>query len=130
MAKRGLFVESGPGLPVAPMVDVVLLLLIFFMLITRFLPPTLNITLPESATALTDDRPSIALAISRAGELSVDGETFSWAALPRLLDGREPHTLVRVAADRETDYLYVIRALDAAAEAGLVNIALETVPKD
>lgn len=128
MAKRALLVESGAGLPVAPMVDVVLLLLIFFMLITRFLPPTLNITLPESSTAHTDDRPSISLAISRAGELSVDGETFSWEALPRLFDGRDPRTLVRVAADKGTDYGYIIKALDTAAAAGLVNIALETVP--
>lgn len=128
MAKRRLLVESGAGLPVAPMVDVVLLLLIFFMLITRFLPPTLNITLPESSTAQTDDRPSISLGISRNGELSVDGETFSWEALPRLFDGRDPQTLVRVAADKGTDYGYIIKALDTAAAAGLVNIALETVP--
>ena len=128
MAKRALLVESGAGLPVAPLVDVVLLLLIFFMLITRFLPPTLNISLPESSTAAPTDKPSISLGISQAGELSVDGETFSWEALPRLFDGRDPQTVVRVAADRETDYSYVIKALDVASAAGLANIALETVP--
>lgn len=130
MAKDALLVESGTGLPVAPMVDVVLLLLIFFMRISRFLPPTLNISLPESSTARQTDKPSVSFAISKVGELAVDGETFSREALPRLLDGRDTQTVVRMAADKETDYAYVIKALDAASAAGLANIALENVPEE
>ena len=45
MARRSVLVESGGGLPVAPLVDVVLLLLIFFMLVSRYLPPSLQVTL-------------------------------------------------------------------------------------
>jgi len=128
MARKPLLVESGGGLPVAPLVDVVLLLLIFFMLITRFLPPTLNVALPEASASQPDDRPALSISISMEGQLAVDGEDFSWEALPRLLDGRDPETVVRIAADRGTDYDYIVRAMDAAAQAGLVHIALETQP--
>jgi biopolymer transport protein ExbD len=128
MARKPLLVESGGGLPVAPLVDVVLLLLIFFMLITRFLPPTLNVTLPEASASQPDDRPALSLSISVDGQLAVDGEEFTWEALPRLLDGRDLETVVRITADKGTDYDFVVRAMDAAAQAGLVHIALETQP--
>jgi biopolymer transport protein ExbD len=58
----------------------------------------------------------------------VDGEQFQWEALPRLLEGRDPETRVRISADKQVDYDYIIRAMNAAAEAGLPRIVLETLP--
>ncbi len=124
--KRPYLVESNQGLPVAPLVDVVLLLLIFFMLVTRYLSPSLSVTLPEASAAQMDDRQSVSIAIDKDGSLAVDGELYQWAALPRLLDGRDPETQVRIAADKETDYDFIVKALDEAANAGLSRIALET----
>ncbi len=124
----GQMLESGGGLPFAPMLDVIFLLLIFFMLITRYLPPSLSVSLPEADSAAVDDRPSIMLSIDETGLLVVDGVEYQWEALPRLLDGSDPQTAVRIAADRETDYELVVRAMDAAGQAGLTRIALETMP--
>jgi biopolymer transport protein ExbD len=111
------------------MIDVILNLLIFFMLISRYLPPSLNVALPQAASASVDDRPSIAISVDVKGGLAVDGEPQQWAALPKLLSGRDPRTQVRIAADRNTDYDYVVKAMDAAGKAGLVHIALETQPE-
>ena len=126
MARKPVLVESGGGLPVAPLIDVVLLLLIFFMLVSRYLPPSLSVTLPEASAAQVSDRPSVALSIDAAGRLSVDGQLTDWPSLPHLLAGRQPETEVRVAADKTTDYDLIVRALDAAAQAGLTHVALET----
>jgi biopolymer transport protein ExbD len=120
--------EPAGSFPVIPMIDVMLCLLIFFMLISRYLPPSLNVALPQAASASVDDRPAVAIAIDLEGGLSVDGEPQAWDALPALLDGREAGTQVRIAADRGTDYDYVVQAMDAAGKAGLVHIALETEP--
>ena len=60
----------------------------------------------------------------------MDGELTDWPSLPHLLAGHQPETEVRVAADRTTDYDLVVRALDAAAQAGLTHVALETQPVD
>jgi len=113
---------------VAPLVDVVLLLLIFFMLITRYMPPSLTVNLPEASAATPDDHPAVMLSIDVDGQLVVDGEEFTWEALPRLLADRDPETRVRIAADKQVDYDYIIRAMNAAAEAGLPRIVLETLP--
>lgn len=124
----GQVLERGGGLPFAPMLDVIFLLLIFFMLITRYLPPSLSVTLPEADSSTVDDRPSIMLSIDEQGLLAVDGVEYQWEALPRLFDGSDPETSVRIAADRGTDYELVVRAMDAAGQAGLTRIALETSP--
>ena len=128
MRERPVLVESSGGLPVAPLVDVVLLLLIFFMLITRYLPPTLAVTLPEASQSTVDDSPAVIISIDREGQLTVDGALQQWNALPSQLAGRDPDTRVRIAADRNTDYDYIVKAMDAVAAAGLKHIALETQP--
>ena len=124
---RSVLVESSGGLPVAPLIDVVLLLLIFFMLVSRYLPPTLTVTLPEAAASQFEDRAAVTLSIDSGGRLSVDGQLTAWEDLALRLAEHEPATQVRVAADRAVEYEYVIRALDAAAQAGLSHVALETV---
>ena len=103
-------------MPVAPLVDVVLLLLIFFMLVSRYLPPSLNIALPQATAAQLTDRPSISISITPSGQLSVDGQPARWEELAPLLAGRDQETLVRIAADRVCDYHYVVSAMDACAE--------------
>ena len=125
----GRMLESGGGLPFAPMLDVIFLLLIFFMLITRYLPPSLSVTLPEADSSAVDDRPSVMISIDEEGLLAVDGVEYQWDALPRLLDGSDPETAVRIAADKGTDYELVVQAMDAAGQAGLTRIALETAPR-
>jgi biopolymer transport protein ExbD len=120
--------SSSAGLPMTPMIDVVLLLLIFFMLISRYLPPSLNVALPQAASAAVDDRPAVAISVDVQGRLAVDGTSVPWEQLPGLLEGRDPATQVRIAADRGTDYDFVVQAMDAAGKAGLVHIALETEP--
>ncbi|MCH7471989.1 biopolymer transporter ExbD [bacterium] len=130
MKSSSYLLEGGATLPLAPLIDVVFLLLIFFMLITRYLPPTLAVTLPEASTAAVSERPGISVSIDLDGTLSLDGSLIPWDALPGLLSGRDPEAQVRISADRGTDYGYVVRALDAAAGAGLRHVALETVPPD
>jgi biopolymer transport protein ExbD len=120
---------ESAGLPMTPMIDIVLNLLIFFMLISRYLPPSLNVALPQADSAVVDDRPAIAIGIDQEGLLQVDGQQQDWDSLGGLLQGRDPETQVRIAADRGTDYDYVVRAMDAAGTAGLTHIALETDPE-
>jgi biopolymer transport protein ExbD len=135
MRGRGNYLNApSQGFPVIPMIDVIFNLLLFFMLISRNLPPTLSVALPEADAATpTDNPPSIALGIDEFGSLQVDGVASDWEALPGVLlsiaaqpDGAT--TQVRIAADKYVDYDYVVRALDSAAQAGLTNVALETAP--
>ena len=50
--RRGSYLLEPAGtFPVIPMIDVILNLLIFFMLISRYLPPSLNVALPQAASS-------------------------------------------------------------------------------
>jgi biopolymer transport protein ExbD len=127
--RRGRYLlEPAGSFPVIPMIDVMLNLLIFFMLISRYLPPALELTLPEAAAGQPTSSDAVHIAIERSGALSVEGAAAQWEALPALLAGRGAETPVHIAADKAADYAYVVRALDAAAQAGLSRIALETSP--
>jgi biopolymer transport protein ExbD len=128
-ARRGSFLlESGGGFPMTPMIDIVFNLLIFFMLISRYMPPALSLTLPEAASAAPSDKASISISINALGALNLDGALLDWSALGEALAGEDPRTQVRIAADSTADYSYVVKALDACARAGLTQIALEAQP--
>jgi len=116
------------GFPIIPMIDIMLLLLLFYMLINRYLPPTLNVTLPEASSAVAQQSQAIEISIDAGGRLLVNGAVTAWEGLPAMLAGRDPATVVRIAADKTADYDYVVRALDAAGQAGLPHIALEIKP--
>jgi biopolymer transport protein ExbD len=127
--RRGRYLLEPAGtFPVIPMIDVMLNLLIFFMLISRYLPPALELTLPQAAASQPTSSDAVHIAIERGGALSVDGAPAQWDELSGLLQGQGPETPVHIAADKDASYDYVVRALDAAAQAGLSRIALETSP--
>lgn len=135
MRGRGNYLTApSQGFPVIPMIDVIFNLLLFFMLISRNLPPALSVALPEADAATpTDNPPSIAISINSNGDMMLDGELTQWPDLQSLLLGiaaapEGASTQVRIAADKDVDYDYVVRALDAAAQAGLTQVALETSP--
>ena len=126
--KRRWAQESGSTLPIAPLLDVIFLLLIFFVLINRYLPPTLSVSLPEASAAVLEEGSPLMLSIDSEARLMVNGSEISWEELAQVLATYEKDRQVRIAADRNTDYDYIVKAMDACAQAGLSRIALETSP--
>jgi len=115
-----------PVVPVAPLIDIVFLLLIFFMLVTKFLNPTIDLSLPESTTAQVNDEKSVSVAISEDGRLALDDVQIEWTDLTGELRNQAGEiSIVRVRADELTAHRYVIRAFDCIRAAGLTDIALE-----
>lgn len=125
-ARGGYLLEPAGSFPVIPMIDVMLNLLIFFMLISRYLPPALELTLPQAANSQPSSSEAVRISIQASGSLAVDGVQADWASLPDLLAGHSAETPVHIAADKSVDYDFIVRALDASAQAGLQRIALET----
>jgi biopolymer transport protein ExbD len=115
-----------------PLIDVVFLLLIFFMVSTTFKDEArLRIQLPEAQgeDAPAEEPEMIRLVIDRTGRFYVDDQAVT---------DRRPITLVRaltgalgerkglpvlIQADANTPHQAVMTALDAASQAGLVRIA-------
>jgi biopolymer transport protein ExbD len=128
--------EVVPQMNVTPLVDVVLVLLITFMVITPLLTKTFWIHTPAQRTEevererLADDQPLV-LRITRDGAVRVNGAETTLEELPsqlrRMFAARDDHVLF-FDADDEAGYGLVMQALDQAREGGAVTLGMLTSP--
>jgi biopolymer transport protein ExbD len=128
--RRKYLIDEAHGFPVIPMIDVMLNLLIFFMLISNYLQPTLEVNLPEASSGVPTSSENVAITIDAEGNMALNGEAGDWDTLSSQLASFDPETQVRVSADAATSYDYIVKALDAAGTANLRHIALETRQAD
>ena len=106
----------------APLVDVVFLLVIFFAVSTTFLETSgLKLELPSSNSTAQRETKDLTVFLGAGGELSFEGEQLEEDQLgPRLqqaLSGRE-RKLVILRADTETSHGDVVRLMDLIRGAG------------
>lgn len=128
--KRG---GQEPGFQLAPMVDVIFLLLCFFVASQVFSQweTEINIKLP---TAETGDLPErlpgeIIINIREDGTRVVNSQILGVEDLHSLLErivGLFPGQPVLIRADRRTDYEHIIGVLDLCRKVDLWNIAFAT----
>lgn len=119
---------EGVDLNITPLIDIVFILLIFFVVTTTFAHELgLPIERPESGTASEEPRKVIRVALSRRGEITVNAEpTSPWrveAAVRAEL--RVHHNAgVLVVADRGAVADKLVEVIDACRRAGASDVAL------
>jgi len=127
--------REEPDINLAPLLDVVFLLLIFFMVSTTFKrDTTLKVDLPESSAApVTAKQEVIELTINREGQYYIGNKKVINSELSTLMraltqeaKGNEDTPLV-IRADANTPHQFVVRALDAARQLGILNLSIATV---
>jgi biopolymer transport protein ExbD len=112
----------------APLIDCVFLLLIFFMLVTRFLSPSIAVALPESGRGAVEEAKARTVAIDRDGMIYLDDRPMSLSGVSAALAAAKEAgeiDLVRLRADRETAFQVIVDALEAIRAGGIVDIAIE-----
>jgi len=116
---------------IAPLLDVVLLLLIFFMVTTSFAERQLPLDLPGAEAGQARAAEALILSIDAKGTLTVDGERLSYDDVTRLLQtlaAQERNLEIRAdAAARHGD---VIRVLDLAEQVDLRRIGIAVDPRE
>ncbi len=117
-----------PELNITPLIDIVFILLIFFVVTTTFVHELgLPIERPESHTAREPTPDIVRVAVGHHGELAVDGsETSVWRLEPEVRTRLRGHggTAVLVVADRETSAQTLVKVIDACRQAGARDVAL------
>ena len=121
-----------PRIEITPLIDVVFLLLIFFLLTTTFVAErTLDVDLPESGAAA--DRAPVAedlvVVVTRDGGLFVAGEAITLEALARRFAEAaeaDPETRVVLKADRGAAHGQVVEVMQRARDAGLTRLSILT----
>lgn len=121
-------------LELTPMIDVVFLLLIFFMLATTFADPEreIDLDLPEAASSLVKDvdREELIINVSSDGTVSLGSERLtSDALLSELVQAARanPERSVTIRGDREARHEAIVAVMDACGQAGLRNLAVGTI---
>lgn len=126
--------REEPRIELTSMIDVVFLLLIFFMISTTFVEtPGINIQLPEAAATPVDPKAKeLKIYLSREGNIYLQEEqvTLAWLQghLTELGKRTEGMTFL-LLADRETRHGRVVELMDAAKEAGFGKLAIATEEK-
>ena len=121
-------------LDITPLIDVVFLLLIFFMVSTTFERESeINITLPEASKEITKAKPdSINIGIDANSRIFINDKALLNSQLQTIkeaiydtLGSLEDATII-ISADAETNHQSVIRVMDAARQLGLIRITFAT----
>ena len=120
-----------PRIDLTPMVDVVFLLLIFFMISTTFVEtPGISIKLPEASSQTIDREPKeIKIYLSREGDIFHRDQKISLEGFKALLAEHKSNaaqTTVLLLADQESRHGKVVTLMDLARDAGFVKLAIAT----
>jgi biopolymer transport protein TolR len=117
---------------VTPLIDVVLVLLIIFMVLTPSMLKHLSAVVPKKADETTPPPPvdaPIVVDYTAERTLTVDGETVALAGLAAKLTERlrfDSRKVVFFKADDDVPYGEVIRLMDIARGAGTKTLAVVT----
>lgn len=126
--------EEAPDITLTPLIDVVFLLLIFFMVSASFSRHAeIALELPEASTEKTQERPEIIeVAIDVNGHYYVGGRQLVNTQMGTLKQAmrdaagaRKSPPLV-ISADASTPLQAVVTAMDAARQLGIIHISFAT----
>jgi biopolymer transport protein ExbD len=127
--------RDDPELNLTSLIDVVLLLVIFFMLATTFVTEgRLRVVLPEAGAVPAEAaRKPVVITISAQGSYRINErallnnsrETLR-AALRKVADGA-PGQPVTIRADARTTHQSVVTAMDVAARLGFTQVSIATI---
>jgi len=114
-----------------PMVDVVFLLIIFFMLTTTFITVEsgLPVDLPQAQTAVTSPSDLPTVSIDGFGEVYFGGTRVTEAELPALVSQalqETGQTAVVLRADSAAQHGQAVRVMDLLRQAGAERIVIAT----
>lgn len=117
-----------------PMLDVVFILLIFFVVTATFIKEAgIDVNRPDAMTDRPVDLAGILIAISADDEIWIDGRSVDARALRaniERLHAENPKGGVVIQADGQSTNNRFVQVMDAARQAGIYDIAIATDGKD
>jgi biopolymer transport protein ExbD len=120
-------------LNLTPLIDVVFLLLIFFMVTTTFQKQSeLQIKLPQASAKIEQTKTPLEVVINEEGNFFINNKQILFKdritlmqTLARLTNGNTKQPLV-IRADARTPHQAVVTVMDVAGKIGLVKISIAT----
>jgi biopolymer transport protein ExbD len=127
---RAAAAEDEAQIDLTPMLDVVFIMLIFFIVTATFIKQTgIDVQRPDALTAQKKPTVSVLVAISEKGDIWIDKKRVDASAVRaeiERLHAENPKGGMVIQADRGAKYEKLKGVLDAARAAGLVEVAIST----
>ena len=117
--------KSSLGLDMAPLIDIVFQLLIFFMLTSAFSYPIMKLDLPKAATSDHNQSEKIVISLDRSGTVSLNSQTLLFSEFKAALEKKLVEVSdksVHIQGDEQMPYRYFVQVMDTAREAGATRI--------
>jgi biopolymer transport protein ExbD len=118
----------------APLVDLIFLLLIFFIVTTSFVRETgIEVDRPSAATAVSQKKGNILIGISDSGLIYFEKKEIDVRAVRAHVEralAENPETGVVIVADRLSKTGVVIQVMDQCRLSGAKNVAIAAAPKE
>ena len=123
-----------PSINITPLIDVIFLLLIFFMVSSTFKEHMgIDITLPQAENTANQDVNTHEIIVDLHGDFYVDGQGLDAAGVRRELAAileRDPDATLVLRADANADFGHVVRAMDIARDVGGIHLIIPTDPPE
>ena len=120
--------EQDNEINMTPMLDVVFIMLIFFIVTASFVKESgIDINRPDASTAEKKQKGNILVAISESGQIWIDNRQVDVRALrPNIerLHAENPQGAVVIQADKQSRNGLLVDVMDAAREAGVYNVSI------
>ena len=120
--------EDESGIDITPMLDVVFIMLIFFIVTATFVKEAgIDVNRPDAATAVKQEKANILIAINEKNEIWMDRRQVDIRSVrPNIerLHAENPQGSVVIQADKESKTDTLIKVMDAARSAGVFNVAI------
>jgi biopolymer transport protein ExbD len=125
---QNLMDEEEATIDMTPMLDVVFIMLIFFIVTASFVKEAgIDVNRPEAATAVKKDRANILVAISDKGDIWINKRKVDVRAVQANIErlyAENPQGTVVIQADRKSTTDVLIKVMDAARAAGIEDVSI------
>ena len=120
--------EDENAIDITPMIDIVFIMLIFFVVTASFVKEAgVDVERPDAVTAERKQTASILVAIDESGKVWVDKKAVDIRAVRSNIErlrAENPEGSVVIQADVDSKYEVLAKVLDAAKQAGVQDIAM------
>jgi biopolymer transport protein ExbD len=120
--------DEDDAVNLTPMIDVVFIMLIFFIVTASFVKESgIDINRPSAATAERKEKGNILVAISADNQIWIDRRQVDPRALRANIErmhAENPNGAVVILADEESKNKLLVMVMDAARSAGVKNVSI------
>ncbi len=127
-ARRHQVQQDESELDITPMLDIVFIMLIFFIVTTSFVKESgIEVNAPSASSAVSQDKASIFVAINESGDVWIDKRQVDVATVRAIIarmHTNNPEGAVVIQADKAVSAEQLMGVMDQVKLAGVKNIAL------